>query len=65
MEVKPGYYTIRDNERGGVTVCRVDEDDWFDEVPIMNYTPGYTKEDVFGPNSEFTVLAGPWEPPQQ
>jgi hypothetical protein len=60
-EIVAGYYTIEDTQRGGITICRVDEEE--DEVEIMSYTPGYTRQDVFGAGSIFRVLAGPWEPP--
>ena len=59
--VEPGYYTLQDRYDNEIAVALVKAGDA--EVFILNYTEGWTVEQVFGANSIFVVLAGPWQPP--
>lgn len=62
-KIASGYYTInRKGDEEVATVARVDDGN--NEVDIMGFTPGYTRQQVFGNNANFIVLSGPWELPQ-
>lgn len=60
-EIEAGYYTVQHIRSDEPTICCVTEDE--DEVEIMHYTPGYTRNSIFGEDSEWSILAGPWELP--
>jgi len=59
LDIPEGYYTVRRDD-GLPTVARVEDGE--NEVEIMGYSPGYTREDVFGAG-DFHILCGPWKLP--
>lgn len=57
-----GYYTLYEPGNDSLTAGNVVEGD--DEVYILAYPHRYSVDMVFGPNSVFQVLAGPYDLPE-